>query len=65
MLLTSTFRVVLLSAALAAPGFARSAAATVDAQCTVTTFVLMEAPPAPPPVAGRRAGGARPPAAAR
>ena len=40
--------------------------ATVDAQCTVTTFVLSEAPP--PPVAGARrpaAAGARPPAAAR
>jgi type IV pilus assembly protein PilO len=40
--------------------------ATVDAQCTVTTFVLSEAPP--PPVAGGKrpaAAGARPPAAAR
>lgn len=41
---------------------------TVDAQCTVTTFVLSEAPPAPEPAAGakrRAAAGARPPAAAR
>lgn len=42
-----------------------ASAATVDAQCTVTTFVLMEAPP--PPAGGRRpaAAGARPPTAAR
>ena len=48
-------------------GEKEASAATVDAQCTVTTFVLMEAPSAPAPVAGRRApaGGARPPAAAR
>jgi type IV pilus assembly protein PilO len=42
--------------------------ATVDAQCTVTTFVLMETPPAPVTAAGARrpaAAGARPPAAAR
>ena len=41
--------------------------ATVDAQCTVTTFVLMEAPaPVPSARPGRPAtGGARPPAAAR
>jgi type IV pilus assembly protein PilO len=40
--------------------------ATVDAQLTVTTFVLMEAPP-PPVVGARRPGaaGARPPVAAR
>lgn len=46
-------------------GATEPVSATVDAQCTVTTFVLMEAPPAP--VAGRRppAAGARPPAAAR
>jgi type IV pilus assembly protein PilO len=47
-------------------GAAEPSSATVDAQCTVTTFVLMEAPP-PPVAAGRRpaAAGARPPAAAR
>ena len=40
--------------------------ATVDAQCTVTTFVLMETPPAPAAGAKRpAAAGARPPAAAR
>lgn len=42
--------------------------ATVDAQCTVTTFVLMETPPAAAPAAGAKrpaAAGARPPAAAR
>lgn len=42
--------------------------ATVDAQCTVTTFVLVEAPPAATPGRpGARPGaaGARPPAAAR
>ena len=42
--------------------------ATVDAQCTVTTFVLMEAPtPAPGARPGARpaAAGARPPVAAR
>lgn len=40
-------------------------ASTVAAQCTVTTFVLSDAPP--PVTAGRRPGvaGARPPAAAR
>jgi len=36
---------------------------TVAAQCTVTTFVLSDAPPPAP--AARRAGGARPPAASR
>lgn len=48
-----------------------SSAATVDAKCTVTTFVLSE-PPADPPAGGkgpasRRPGaaGARPPVAAR
>ena len=47
-------------------GGSEPSSATVDAQCTVTTFVLMEAPP-PPVAAGRRpaAAGARPPAAAR
>lgn len=40
--------------------------ATVDAQCTVTTFVLMETPPAPAAGTARpAAAGARPPAAAR
>ena len=42
-------------------------ASTVSAECTVTTFVLSEAPP-PPVAAGRRparGAGARPPAAAR
>ncbi len=41
--------------------------ATVAAQCTVTTFVLMETPLAPtaPGVARPAAAGARPPAAAR
>ena len=47
-------------------GVSEPSPATVDAQLTVTTFVLMEAPP--PPVTGARrpaAAGARPPAAAR
>lgn len=50
-----------------AHGPGEPSSATVDAQCTVTTFVLMEAPPAPAAATGRRlpAGGARPPAAAR
>ncbi|MCC6163420.1 MAG: type 4a pilus biogenesis protein PilO [Acidobacteria bacterium] len=41
--------------------------ATVDAQCTVTTFVLQEAPAAPAAAGNKRPGaaGARPPTAAR
>ena len=48
MLLTPTFRVVLLSAALAAPGFARSAAASGDDSTPVTPVTAPKGPAAPP-----------------
>ena len=48
MLLTPTFRVVLLSAALAAPGFARSAAAIGDDSTPVTPVTAPKGPAAAP-----------------
>jgi type IV pilus assembly protein PilO len=48
-------------------GKAEPLASTVSAECTVTTFVLSDAPPAPttPGRPAARGAGARPPAAAR